>query len=221
MITAIANNELEIGNLAFSTLADRDRQCRHGRHPGDHRRFPGRQCRLLQQRIRGARRRSDQEDRGPQGQGGRDQRRRQRRRRRHARHAAQARARSQPRLHDHRGAVPRHARDAGGKEGRSDSGGAAVLARSRTEKDRHEHCSTCGTPSACRRFVMWSARKPFIDAHRAALVDFLEDSLRIVHWYLDPKNHDAAPKSLRSSPNNRPSTSAGSSPRTITTAIPI
>jgi NitT/TauT family transport system substrate-binding protein len=41
------------------------------------------------------------------------------------------------------------------------------------------------------QFVMWSARKPFIDAHRAALVDFLEDSLRIMHWYLDPKNHDA------------------------------
>jgi NitT/TauT family transport system substrate-binding protein len=41
------------------------------------------------------------------------------------------------------------------------------------------------------QFVMWSARKPFIDAHRAALVDFLEDSLRIMHWYLDPQNHDA------------------------------
>jgi NitT/TauT family transport system substrate-binding protein len=40
------------------------------------------------------------------------------------------------------------------------------------------------------QFVMWSARKPFIDAHRAVLVDFLEDSLRIAHWYLDPKNHD-------------------------------
>ena len=42
------------------------------------------------------------------------------------------------------------------------------------------------------QFVMWSARKPFIDAHRAAMVDFLEDSLRILHWYLDTKNHDAA-----------------------------
>jgi sulfonate transport system substrate-binding protein len=41
------------------------------------------------------------------------------------------------------------------------------------------------------QFVMWSARKPFIDAHRAALVDFLEDTLRISHWYLDAKNHDA------------------------------
>src|SRR6202035_4865736 len=42
------------------------------------------------------------------------------------------------------------------------------------------------------QFVMWSARKPFIDAHRAVLVDFLEDTLRIARWYLDPKNHDAA-----------------------------
>jgi NitT/TauT family transport system substrate-binding protein len=41
------------------------------------------------------------------------------------------------------------------------------------------------------QFVMWSARKPFIDANRAALVDFLEDSLQIERWYLDPKNHDA------------------------------
>ncbi len=41
------------------------------------------------------------------------------------------------------------------------------------------------------QFIMWNARKPFIDAHRAALVDFLEDSLRIVHWYLDPNNHSA------------------------------
>jgi sulfonate transport system substrate-binding protein len=42
------------------------------------------------------------------------------------------------------------------------------------------------------QFLAWTARKPFIDRHRAALVDFLEDSMRIEHWYLDPKNHDAA-----------------------------
>jgi sulfonate transport system substrate-binding protein len=41
------------------------------------------------------------------------------------------------------------------------------------------------------QFIMWTARKPFIDAHRAALVDLLEDSLRIIRWYLDPQNHDA------------------------------
>ena len=40
--------------------------------------------------------------------------------------------------------------------------------------------------------IVWAARKPFIDAHRAALVDFFEDTLRIVHWYLDPANYEAA-----------------------------
>jgi NitT/TauT family transport system substrate-binding protein len=38
-------------------------------------------------------------------------------------------------------------------------------------------------------FVFWTMRKPFIDKHRAALVDFMEDVLRIERWYLDPKNH--------------------------------
>jgi NitT/TauT family transport system substrate-binding protein len=42
------------------------------------------------------------------------------------------------------------------------------------------------------QYLVWNARKPFIDAHRAELVDLLEDSVRIVHWYLDPKNHEAA-----------------------------
>ena len=41
-------------------------------------------------------------------------------------------------------------------------------------------------------FSMFIARKPFIDKNRAALVDFMEDTLRIVHWYLDPANHKAA-----------------------------
>jgi len=40
------------------------------------------------------------------------------------------------------------------------------------------------------QMIVWAARKPFIDKNRAALVDFMEDSLRIVRWYLDPKNHD-------------------------------
>jgi len=42
------------------------------------------------------------------------------------------------------------------------------------------------------QFIVWTARKSFIDAHRAALVDFIEDTMRIERWYLDPKNHDAA-----------------------------
>jgi sulfonate transport system substrate-binding protein len=39
------------------------------------------------------------------------------------------------------------------------------------------------------QFSVWVARKGFIDKNRAALVDFMEDSLRIVRWYLDPANH--------------------------------
>jgi len=33
------------------------------------------------------------------------------------------------------------------------------------------------------------ARESFIKAHRAAMVDFMEDWLRVAHWYLDPMNH--------------------------------
>ncbi len=39
------------------------------------------------------------------------------------------------------------------------------------------------------QFTMWVVRKGFIDKNRAALVDFMEDTLRIAHWYLDPANH--------------------------------
>ncbi len=44
------------------------------------------------------------------------------------------------------------------------------------------------------QFIFWCIRKSFIDQHRAALVDFMEDVLRIERWYLDPKNHDAVAK---------------------------
>jgi NitT/TauT family transport system substrate-binding protein len=39
------------------------------------------------------------------------------------------------------------------------------------------------------QFVFWTARQSYIDAHRAALNDFMEDMLRIERWYLDPANH--------------------------------
>src|SRR3979490_2456295 len=41
------------------------------------------------------------------------------------------------------------------------------------------------------QMIVWTARKPFIDRNRPALVDFMEDTLRIVRWYLDPVNHKA------------------------------
>jgi len=40
------------------------------------------------------------------------------------------------------------------------------------------------------QMIAWAARKPFIDKNRAAMIDFMEDTVRIVRWYLDPKNHN-------------------------------
>ena len=37
-----------------------------------------------------------------------------------------------------------------------------------------------------------AARKSYIDQNRAVLVDFLEDVVRTVRWFINPKNHDAA-----------------------------
>src|SRR5438876_9343979 len=42
------------------------------------------------------------------------------------------------------------------------------------------------------QMIVWTARKPFTDRNRPALVDFMEDTLRIVRWYIDPANHKAA-----------------------------
>jgi sulfonate transport system substrate-binding protein len=39
------------------------------------------------------------------------------------------------------------------------------------------------------QFVLWAAHKTFLDKNRAAMVDFMEDTLRIIRWYLDPGNH--------------------------------
>jgi ABC-type nitrate/sulfonate/bicarbonate transport system substrate-binding protein len=39
---------------------------------------------------------------------------------------------------------------------------------------------------------MWTARTGFIQQNRAALVDFLEDVVRGIRWYTDPKNHEEA-----------------------------
>jgi sulfonate transport system substrate-binding protein len=44
------------------------------------------------------------------------------------------------------------------------------------------------------QFVFWTARQSWIDKNRAALVDYFEDMLRIERWYLDPKNHDEVAK---------------------------
>lgn len=42
------------------------------------------------------------------------------------------------------------------------------------------------------QMIAWVARKGFLDAHRAAVVDLLEDMLRARRFYIDPKNHEEA-----------------------------
>jgi NitT/TauT family transport system substrate-binding protein len=42
------------------------------------------------------------------------------------------------------------------------------------------------------QMILWAAREDFLKKNRAAMVDFMEDSIRAVRWYLDPKNHDEA-----------------------------
>ncbi len=40
--------------------------------------------------------------------------------------------------------------------------------------------------------VIWAMRSDVIAAHRPAFVDFFEDHIRAVRWFLDPKNHEEA-----------------------------
>ena len=42
------------------------------------------------------------------------------------------------------------------------------------------------------QFTAWYARQPFIAKNRAALVDFLEDLLRVQRWFMDFGNYDEA-----------------------------
>jgi NitT/TauT family transport system substrate-binding protein len=43
---------------------------------------------------------------------------------------------------------------------------------------------------------MFTASDAFLKKHRAAVVDFLEDYLRALHWYNDPANHDEVVKAV-------------------------
>jgi sulfonate transport system substrate-binding protein len=42
------------------------------------------------------------------------------------------------------------------------------------------------------QLTMWTAREGFIQKNRAALLDFLEDTVRAIRWYIDPRHHDEA-----------------------------
>ncbi len=42
------------------------------------------------------------------------------------------------------------------------------------------------------QMILWAARADFIKKNRAAMIDFMEDSIRAVQWFLDPANHKEA-----------------------------
>jgi sulfonate transport system substrate-binding protein len=42
------------------------------------------------------------------------------------------------------------------------------------------------------QMLVWAARSSFLQTNRAAMVDFMEDAIRVVRWYLDPAHHDEA-----------------------------
>lgn len=54
--------------------------------------------------------------------------------------------------------------------------------------------------------VMWAMRADYIAKHRAALVDFFEDHIRAVRWFLEPKNSKEA-LAIASSGTHIPETS--------------
>jgi NitT/TauT family transport system substrate-binding protein len=39
-------------------------------------------------------------------------------------------------------------------------------------------------------FIIWAAHNDFLQKHRAAMVDLMEDAVRAAHFFTDPKNHD-------------------------------
>ena len=42
------------------------------------------------------------------------------------------------------------------------------------------------------QITAWTARAGFLEKNRAAMVDFMEDVIRSIRWYIDPKNHKEA-----------------------------
>jgi sulfonate transport system substrate-binding protein len=42
------------------------------------------------------------------------------------------------------------------------------------------------------QITAWTARAEFLQKNRPALVDFMEDVIRSIRWYIDPKNHAEA-----------------------------
>jgi len=59
------------------------------------------------------------------------------------------------------------------------------------------------------QMLVWAARSPFLQKNRPAMVDFMEDAIRVVRWYLDPAHHDEAAQIAAKLTKQRPELFAG------------
>lgn len=60
------------------------------------------------------------------------------------------------------------------------------------ETGKYRTLFTMGQAVGPAQTVLWAMNADFIKAHRPALVDFFEDHIRAVRWFLDPKNRTEA-----------------------------
>jgi NitT/TauT family transport system substrate-binding protein len=42
------------------------------------------------------------------------------------------------------------------------------------------------------QMIVWAAHADWLKQNRAAVVDFMEDTIRVIRWFQDPQNHAAA-----------------------------
>ena len=59
------------------------------------------------------------------------------------------------------------------------------------------------------QMIAWGARSGFLDRNRDALVDFMEDVLRVTRWYVDAANHDEAVQIIAQFTKRPPASFAG------------
>src|ERR1051325_11052986 len=72
------------------------------------------------------------------------------------------------------------------------------LKQLRSEPNKYRVLFTARDAVGPTQPVMWSMRADVIAAHRPELVDFFEDHIRAVRWFIDPTNREAALELLAS-----------------------
>ena len=82
--------------------------------------------------------------------------------------------------------------DAARKEGGHDSGRSSVRIPIPNSRKNSRILFTQKDAMGVSELAIWVAKDSFLKKNKAAMVDFLEDAMRALRWYNDPKNHDEA-----------------------------